>query len=95
MIPINRNGHTEKLRVTVFLQFDIVRADVLIFTAFQQKAFRNNAELLESDALIQMPCMDICRNDCVELKYPEAMLSALLNAVPDQLFADVKSPAFR
>ena len=76
------------------LQFMIVRTYVFILSVLFPKSFRNRSQLDKTKPLIKMPCMNISRNDSIELQYPEPVLFPLDKAVQHQSFANMHPPSF-
>ena len=52
----------------------------------------NCSELFDPYPLIKMSCVNVRRNDRIELQNSEAVRFRLSYAIPNQLFADVQSP---
>lgn len=75
--------------------FNIIRTDVLVMSVVHSEAAGNCAELFEPDSLIKVSCMNIRRNNRIELKNSESVRFCLNNTVTNQLFTDVQSPAFK
>ena len=60
-------------------------------TVLHTKSVRNYAKLFESDAFIKVSCMNVRRNNCVELQNFESVSLCLCDAVKHELLAEVKS----
>ena len=69
----------------------IVRADVLVMTVLHPEAAGYRTELLKAQALIKMAGMRIALYYGVKLQDFIAELCALLHAVKNELFADMKA----
>ena len=63
-------------------------------SVLHSKAVRNNAELSETDSLIQMSGVDITLDNCVELQYFKSDFLCPSDTVKDELFADMLTSAF-
>ena len=63
----------------------VIRTDIFIVPILHAKTSRDRSQLYEPEALIEMSCVNIALNYCIELKYPEAQLFSLFKAVYNKL----------
>ena len=52
----------------------------------------NGAELNESQARIQMPCVDIAFHDSIELEHSKSQFTPFFQAIQNQLLPNVLAP---
>ena len=75
------------------LQRMIVKTDILVMPIFHSKAVGNSSHLLETQSLIEMPCMNIRFYDSIKLQDFVPVNLGLFQAVIYKLFANMKPPA--
>ena len=71
----------------------IIRTNVLICSVLQAESTRNHPQLVKAEPFIEMPCMNICRDNRVELQNPKAGVPPLCKRVTYQLLPNMRSPA--
>lgn len=70
-----------------------IGANILIMPVLHAKAAGNGTELLKTEPFIEMPRMDVGGHDRVELQNTKTVQPCLNEAVFNQFFADMQSPA--
>lgn len=88
------NRKTVRLKELPELNFPVIRTNILKTAIFHAESALDCSQLNKSKPLVKMTCMNVRRNNSVELQNSKALFMSLFYAVFHKPLSNVKPPAF-